>query len=97
MAQPKAQVTRGTSRSQYGRPPGSGAQTHVRIVPPTETNPGTELVQPYTFSGDICGQCWPDGWPEDTSAAGCIHGNWSSGLSIDVGDVVVTQGRELEQ
>lgn len=27
--------------------------------------------------GDICRQCWPAGWRETSTNAGCIHGNWT--------------------
>lgn len=27
--------------------------------------------------GEICAQCWPDGWPGDNSGASCIHGAWT--------------------
>ena len=27
--------------------------------------------------GEICGQHWPDGWPERVDTASCIHGAWT--------------------
>lgn len=27
--------------------------------------------------GEICGNCWPDGWPGDDAAATCAHGTWT--------------------
>lgn len=26
---------------------------------------------------EICGQCWPNGWPGSDVAATCEHGSWS--------------------
>lgn len=26
--------------------------------------------------GELCGQCWPAGWPENGDAASCVHGEW---------------------
>lgn len=27
--------------------------------------------------GDLCGACWPDGWPANGDAASCSHGEWT--------------------
>lgn len=33
--------------------------------------------EPVAEDGDICGICWPDGWPsKDTNNASCEHGVW---------------------
>lgn len=26
--------------------------------------------------GDLCSQCWPNGWPEDANTAVCDHGSY---------------------
>ena len=35
---------------------------------PAEKEPGK--------NGEICRQCWPDGWPGRDTAASCENGNW---------------------
>lgn len=30
-----------------------------------------------TEEGDLCGECWPAGWPENGDAAECVHGTWT--------------------
>ena len=37
-----------------------------RTKPPAKAKP----------DGEICGECWPDGWPSDGQHAGCVHGDW---------------------
>lgn len=33
--------------------------------------------EPVAEDGEICGNCWPDGWPTaDTNNASCEHGTW---------------------
>lgn len=33
--------------------------------------------EPAVEDGDLCGNCWPAGWPTpDTAAASCEHGVW---------------------
>lgn len=39
-------------------------------------NETDEKPPPRKREGKICGQCWPDGWPGDDSAASCEHGTW---------------------
>jgi hypothetical protein len=41
--------------------PGSKRKTPDEVVP----------------DGDVCGDCWPSGWPDDTAAASCLHGSWT--------------------
>lgn len=34
--------------------------------------------EPVAEDGDLCGVCWPDGWPSpDTNNASCEHGTWN--------------------
>jgi hypothetical protein len=40
-------------------------------TPDTEPTPDPELTE-----GELCGQCWPAGWPGDGDAAECSHGTW---------------------
>jgi hypothetical protein len=27
--------------------------------------------------GEICDQCWPNGWREGSANANCVHGTWN--------------------
>jgi len=38
----------------------------------TDATPDPEPVE-----GEICGECWPAGWPGDGDAAHCSHGEWA--------------------
>lgn len=48
---------------------------------PDEEQP--ELIVPAVGSkkktpdGDLCGSCWPEGWPKSGDAAECAHGTWT--------------------
>lgn len=33
-------------------------------------------MPPKSRKPDVCGDCFPDGWPADATAIGCIHGSW---------------------
>lgn len=55
-------------------------------VEPVETQP--ELIVPAVGSkkktpdeaapdGEVCADCFPVGWPDDTAAASCLHGAWT--------------------
>lgn len=37
----------------------------------------TPPADPPAEDGELCGNCWPDGWPTpDTHNASCEHGVW---------------------
>lgn len=48
--------------------------------PPGAGDPGAgdpPPEDPPAEDGDLCGNCWPDGWPSaDTNNASCQHGVW---------------------
>lgn len=47
----------------------------ARGLPPVEAPHADE--DPVAEDGDLCGACWPDGWPTaDTNNASCEHGVW---------------------
>ena len=47
-------------------------------APPAEDTPPTPAEPPAEDEdGQVCGVCWPDGWPSpDTNNASCEHGVW---------------------
>ncbi len=78
-----------------GRPPGRPRKNPlpepkpVRQVEPVKTHPpmgairvpaagleGTELKA----LGELCAECWPDGWPDMVTGLGCPHGTWARRL-----------------
>lgn len=46
---------------------------HDTAQPPAES----EGTPPADAEGEICGECWPEGWPHLSYTAGCVHGNWT--------------------
>ncbi|WP_020658391.1 SAP domain-containing protein [Amycolatopsis benzoatilytica] len=40
-------------------------------------DPGGDQPPADDSDGEICGACWPEGWPGDDSAATCAHGSWT--------------------
>jgi hypothetical protein len=53
------------------------------MMPPTQRRkPSAAPVPPAAeaktapTASDICGACWPDGWPVNDEAASCEHGQW---------------------
>lgn len=62
-------------RGVYERKPKTTTEDTVAEDEKTEkTAPDTEQG---SAAGEICDQCWPGGWPEDTAAATCLHGAWT--------------------
>jgi hypothetical protein len=62
------------------------------IMPPRGRKPRTNPLIPVSNASEtptdskpegsqapICGQCWPEGWPEGGDFASCVHGEWSTG------------------
>lgn len=43
--------------------------------PAPDADPTPDTEQPPA-EGELCGQCWPAGWPENGDAAECSHGAW---------------------
>lgn len=39
------------------------------VIYPVEGNPSAR-------PGPLCPQCFEDGWPSDSTSAGCAHGMW---------------------
>lgn len=71
-------------RGVYERKPKTKTEDTVAVNDDTKTpevtpdaNQGTapDAEQPPA-EGEICGQCWPAGWPENGDAASCVHGEW---------------------
>lgn len=47
-------------------------------MPPKGWKKGPDGYEPPEgWAGDICEDCWPDGWPENSGSAACVHGEWS--------------------
>lgn len=34
-------------------------------------------VAKHAKDGELCSDCWPEGWPGNDSGATCIHGTWT--------------------
>lgn len=50
-------------------------RTHKAPVEPDEAAPAP--ARHAKSDGEICGDCWPDGWSGNDSGASCIHGDWT--------------------
>lgn len=50
----------------------------VRTSKPAEPADESKLKPRHAKAdGPICTECWPNGWREHITSAGCIHGSWT--------------------
>ena len=63
-------------RGVYERKPKTKTEDVVTEQEPDQVDTVDE-TQPAQVDGEICGQCWPAGWPEGGDAAACEHGTWT--------------------
>lgn len=54
--------------------PAKAAASSAPSTPPADPPPAPP--EPKADAA-ICRQCWPNGWPANTTTAGCAHGNWT--------------------
>jgi hypothetical protein len=46
--------------------------------PTPQVDPLADPPVDPTPVAELCGLCWPDGWPHNTDSAMCEHGEWTN-------------------
>lgn len=74
-------AAKATSEDQAADPDVEADVAPSEAGPVAPDEPNTPPVEPAPSDDpELCPVCFPEGWPDGVTSAGCIHGQWERAL-----------------